>query len=283
MTKNRGPIIVGYDGTPDAELALLWAITTATRAGADLRVVVASRASDRLRPLESDREGVVARTVAAAARDLLETSPEVPAHVVVERDWALPALLQAGADARLVVVGSGGHSRLGSRWLGSVSHHLASLSPCPVAVIRPAHDPVASKIVVGVDGSVASTRALQYAAERARLTGESVLAVHAYPEPTFRAGGAIGALAQDFDSDAAQRAEAFVADMTAPFVVDYPEVTLDGIAVPGHASEVLIRLSGDASLVVIGSRGRTPLQELLLGSVAQETLHGSSCSVIVVR
>ena len=52
---------------------------------------------------------------------------------------------------------------------------------------------------------------------------------------------------------------------------------------PANRTRVLVRLSDDASLVVVGSRGRTPVQELLLGSVSQETLHRAACPVVVVR
>jgi len=60
-------------------------------------------------------------------------------------------------------------------------------------------------------------------------------------------------------------------------------VRLRSTAVVGTAGRVLARLSDDASLVVVGSRGRTEWKELLLGSVSQEVLHRAECPVVVVR
>jgi nucleotide-binding universal stress UspA family protein len=50
----------------------------------------------------------------------------------------------------------------------------------------------------------------------------------------------------------------------------------------GRPATELVRLSGEADLVVVGSRGRTGLRRLLLGSVSSEVLHTAHCPVAVV-
>ena len=277
------PIVVGYDGSPDSEHALTWATSTAARTGSALRVVVAAAPVDLLPdPLREHEEAFAAR-VAAAAREVVDAVADVDASVVVEHGWALPVLMTAASRAGTLVVGSRGHNRFENHWLGSVSHHLAGHADCAVAVVRPAHSPDAREILVGVDGSASSNRALEYAAARAELTGESVLAVHAYPTLDIGGGGGIGALALDLDTSAVDEAERLAAELVAGVAVDHPDVDLRSTAVMGRAARVLVRLSGDASLVAVGSRGRTPVQELLLGSVSQETLHRAACPVVVVR
>lgn len=267
------PIIVGYDGSPDAELALAWGVRTAGLTGADLRVVVAAP------------DGRHHEEVASTDRTAAQARDGVPSTgaVLVEEGEPLPVLMKAAAEAGLVVVGSRGHNRLESQWLGSVSQHLAGHAPCPVAVVRPTGNPRAHQILVGLDGSEPSARALEFAAARARLTGETLVAVHAYQLPTFTEGGRIGALATDIDTTRIDTAEQTAAELVAGMTAAHPDVEVRSTAVVGRAGRVLSRLSDDASLVVVGSRGRTAVEELVLGSVSQETLYRAECPVVVVR
>jgi nucleotide-binding universal stress UspA family protein len=276
------PIVVGYDGSRDAGHALAWALGTAALTQAPLEVVVAAMPTEHLPAALAEHEVAFALRTSVAARDRVEQTPEVDATVVVEHGWALPVLMHAAEDADLLVVGSRGHNRLEKHWLGSVSQHLAGHARCPVAVVRPPRKLGAEEILVGVDGSPSSVRALEYAVSRAELTGESVLAVHAFPSLSHGAGG-IGALAIDIDTTEVDEAERLAAELVAGAAVDHPDVAIRSTASMGRAAKVLARLSEDASLVVVGSRGRTPVQELLLGSVSQETLHRAVCPVVVVR
>ncbi|MGO4257410.1 universal stress protein [Marmoricola sp. RAF53] len=287
MTTISDPIVVGYDGSPDAGDALLWALDTAASTGHPVRVVIASTADERLPRRIVEHEQQLAHSAAVAARDLVRSRTGVPSVVIVERGWPLAVLAREGLEAAMVVVGSRGYGRLEGYWLGSVSQHLAAQAECPVAVVRAADDRRSEHILVGVDGSDASRRALAYAAERAERTGEAVLAVHAYQYPGLSCGGAlggaIGALPTDLDTEVADAAQRLAAELVAGVVVDHPDVVLRSTAVAGHPGRVLARLSEDASLVVVGSRGRTPVQEILLGSVSQETLRRACCPVLVVR
>lgn len=280
MTNTR--IVVGFDGSRDAVHALSWALGTAALTKAPLEVVVAAMPTEHLPTALAEHEEDFALRTSRAAKDKVAERPEVDATVVVERGWALPVLMQAAEDAALLVVGSRGHNRFETQWLGSVSQHLAGHARGPVAVVRPPQKLGAEEILVGVDGSPPSVRALEYAVARAELTGESVLAVHAFPSLSY-GGGGIGALATDIDTTEVDEAERLAAELVAGVAVDHPDVAIRSTASMGRAARVLARLSEDASLVVVGSRGRTPVQELLLGSVSQETLHRAVCPVVVVR
>lgn len=284
MSTDKHPVVIAYDGSPDADLALQWGLRTAELTHRDVRVVVVSLAADtqpvQLRDFEEHR----VHSAAAAARDAVKTAGEVEAEVVVEHGWPVPTLLQVAADADLLVAGSRGYNAFEARWLGSVSQHLAGHARCPVAVVRRAHNPRSQRIVVGVDGSSASEDALRYAADRAALTGESVLAVHAYQLPMFSGTPTgLAVLPIDVDTEIVDDAERLAAELVAGIAEDYPDVGVRSTAVIGRAGRVLARLSDDASLVVVGARGRTPWQEVLLGSVSQEVLHRAECPVVVVR
>ncbi len=282
MTPQKRPILVGYDGSADADLALQWALRTAEQSELPLRVVVAGADGQGMPAAVRAHETSVAHETAARARELVSGAAGLEADVRVEHGWPLPVLMHQAEDAEMVVLGSRGHHRLDGSWIGSVSQHLVGRAPCPVVVVRPAHNPVARQIVVGVDGSASSVRALRFAAQRAVLTGEQVLAVNAFHQPAFVLHGAIGVLPDHPDLSVADDAERLAAEVVAEVTADFPGVSIRGTSAAGRAARVLARLSDDASAVVVGSRGRTPVQALVLGSVAHETLHRAACPVVVV-
>ena len=137
----------------------------------------------------------------------------------------------------------------------------------------------AGVVAVGVDGSASSAAAVRWAAQQARATGASLLAITSWHYPN--AYGAEGALDGDWrpDQDAAQiqaHALAAAADV------------LDGIAVEtlvpeGQAASVLVEASKKADLLVVGSRGHGQFTGVLLGSVSEYCAAHSECPVVVVH
>lgn len=275
-------IVAAYDGSPDAEVGLAWAVKAAELSRSSLKVVVAADPPGRLPTSFREQARRWTHAVTSAARSAVGEA-DVHCEVLLEYGEALPVLLRAAEGADLLVVGSRGHSLWDAPWVGSVSHHLVGRTRCPVAVVRRPHNPASRRIVVGVDGSPASVRALGAAAQRASLTGEDVLAVHAYQHFSLAAGGRIGAQSTDIGTEVEDAAERLAAELVAGIAIDYPDVALRSVAVLGRAARVLANLADDASLVVVGSRGRTPVQELVLGSVSAEVLHKAECPILVVR
>lgn len=282
MTENRVPIVVGFDGSDDSTRALHWAVDLAELGGRALRVAIVAPDPDQVAPLMREYTADFAASAAAAARDIIRHSRLADASVTVLYGWVLEALHAQAKEASLMVVGSRGHGVLENHWLGSVSHHLAGHVPCDVAVVRPAHNPGSRQIVVGVDGSPSSSRALAFACEHARLTGRRVLAVYAYRSAMENSLG-LGVLPENIDTAQAEEAEHAAAEYVASALALFPDVELRSTAVIGRAARVLSRLSDDAALVVVGSRGHNTFTEILLGSVAQETLRRAECPVVVVR
>lgn len=282
MTTTQQTILVGFDGSEDATSALDWALASAGHLAARVEVVVVLAESSHISPPLREYEAGIAERSAALAAELIARKPGIEATVAVERGWPVPVLLDRARKDSLVVVGSRGHGLVESHWLGSVSQHLAGHAPCSVAVIRPAHNSRATTILVGIDGSEASERALRFACERARLTGENILAVHAYQYGPLSSPG-LAILPEDIDTAVEDAAQTVTDEFVACVAPDFPDVQVRGVAVVGRAARVLARLSDDASLVVVGSRGRSALAEIVLGSVAQGTLARAECPVVVVR
>ncbi|RMH74634.1 MAG: universal stress protein [Actinomyces sp.] len=137
-------------------------------------------------------------------------------------------------------------------------------------------------IVVGVDGSDGSLAALRHALEEARLRGGArIRAVMAWTYPPFALApaplGAGVAPVEAMDEAAMAALEDAIAA-----VGDPDDLHIERIVEMGRAAPVLVELSKDADLVVVGSRGHGGLSGALLGSVSQRVAGAAHCPVLVV-
>ncbi|SCG17130.1 Nucleotide-binding universal stress protein, UspA family [Micromonospora echinofusca] len=135
-----GPVLVGVDGSESAELAVGYAADEATRRGDGL-VLVHVQPPDGDGPADGGP-----RTPDAESAELLATAEAAvrgshPGLAVEARVLRAPkaeqALVEASADAALVVVGSRGRGGFAGLLLGSVSQALVQHARCPVLVARP--------------------------------------------------------------------------------------------------------------------------------------------------
>ena len=162
--------------------------------------------------------------------------------------------------------------------LGSVAERVARLAPCPVLTVHaevPAPRPL-RKLLVPTDFSPHAGRALQLARELVEPGGELVLA-HAIP-PVMAPGEPEMPL-PDPRSEAWARAE---------FAKLAPQLGgSDGSARPAlrRARHRRARGRGRAPgrSIAMGTRGRTGLAHVLLGSVAERVIRRASLPVITAR
>jgi nucleotide-binding universal stress UspA family protein len=134
------------------------------------------------------------------------------------------------------------------------------------------------RIVVGVDGSPASRRALRWALDQAALTGGVVNAVLAWQLPPTDAWFTLADLAERL----AEQAEGTLAGAVAAEVGDRP-VTVETLVVEEHPVAALLRAAKGADLLVVGSRGHGAFTGALLGSVSHYCTQHADCPVVVVR
>jgi nucleotide-binding universal stress UspA family protein len=136
-------------------------------------------------------------------------------------------------------------------------------------------------IVVGIDGSETSRHALTWAATEARLRRARLRVVHAWFEPFV--DGYFAAPAQ-FERDVIEEAAHECLDKAVASIPSgSPELLVDPLLVHGRAEAVLVHQAENCDLIVVGSRGRGGLKELVLGSVSHSVVHNAACPVIVVR
>jgi nucleotide-binding universal stress UspA family protein len=280
------PILLAYDGSPDAERALDWAADESRRTGVPLRVMTVEDVQD-VPLVTSTRHGVpvvVESTVPEVldhARTELAKAGVVTAATFEHRVGSVVSeILEAASASSVVVLGSRGHGLASEMLLGSVSQHVARHASSPVVVVRRPHELGARRIVVGMDGSPGSRSALELACRRAERTGETVVAVHGWHvhAPSTDVWSAVPrSLAEE---DERRR---LLSESVAGVRQDHPDIELELEAVGVAPATALVDASENASLVVVGARGRSFVGGLLLGSVSQSVLRHAQCPVAVVR
>ncbi|MCL6669961.1 universal stress protein [Streptomyces panaciradicis] len=283
------PLVVGADGSEPSLRAVDWAADEAALRGVPLRVVYASLweryeghalAEDLGKPSEEVMaEDIVGGAVARARtrhpdlRVTGEVLPEEPEY----------ALVREGRNASALVVGTRGRSGIAEMLLGSVSLTVAAHADCPVIVLRGSHDNRAQpathgRVLVGVGEEPKDLAAVRFAFDEARRRGASVEAVRAWRCPAHETTDhplMAGEPARLHEGRAAEALEEALRD--APEDIEVRRRTVEG-----HARRVLVDLSRDADLLVVGARRREGHLGLQLGRVAHAALHHSACPVAVV-
>lgn len=136
-------------------------------------------------------------------------------------------------------------------------------------------------IVVGVDGSPGSLRAIEWALSEAKLRGETVRAVYTWHYPAVYGAEPTYAVIDPMTLEGDARAELDRA-LTAACPDPNVRATIERVVLQGSAANVLIDESKTADLVVVGARGHGGFLGLLLGSVSNQVVHHGHCPIVVV-
>jgi nucleotide-binding universal stress UspA family protein len=139
-------------------------------------------------------------------------------------------------------------------------------------------------IVVGVDGSGASQQALEWAVKHAAQDHVplTVLAVHEVAE-SWWTGASVSYPQDRADEERARQAVQEELNKVLGKLGDDKPESVTVRVVSGQAASVLIEASGNADLVVVGSRGAGGFPHLRLGSVTTKVVSHAECPVVVVR
>ena len=284
-------IVVGYDGSEHASIAVDWAAAEAASRGTLLTIVAATTV-----PIEGMRFGGsllspeaidawlerLQQAAQTRAEEIRSTQPGLDVAVKVALGTPASVLIDASAHADMIVVGSRGMGGFRGLLVGSVGVQVAGNSSCPAVVIRKAPDPTASTVVVGVDGSELSLAALDFAFGMADRHDWSVRAVHAWEIPAYDVL-AVPAGPPPIDPEGLQSGELIaVSESLAGLREQHPGVTVEERVVKGQSVHAILDASTDAALIVLGTRGRGEFLGAVLGSVSQGVLHRAKAPVAVV-
>jgi nucleotide-binding universal stress UspA family protein len=135
------------------------------------------------------------------------------------------------------------------------------------------------RVVVGVDGSEGSRRALTWAVHEAASRGGTVQAMIAW------SWGGID-MPQHAATHPDQERE-HARQILAREIEEVPEAARSGVSiasevVEGRAADVLTAAARDAALLVLGSHGHSRVRQAVLGSVSEECVRKATCAVVVL-
>jgi nucleotide-binding universal stress UspA family protein len=141
---------------------------------------------------------------------------------------------------------------------------------------------VTGRILVGVDGSEGSLRALRWAAEEAALRGAVVVAAAVWQSPYDYLLGSAGYYVPVDEGELVKAARDTLAKAIATVAAEHPDVRIEPLVVEGDPAETLCEQADNADLLVVGSRGHGAFGELLLGSVSSKCAHHCRRPVLII-
>jgi nucleotide-binding universal stress UspA family protein len=262
-------ILVGLDGTPRGEDAVAFATVLARMVGTGLLLAYVYRPEERLAD---------AHALLDPRRDAITG---VTAEVTAYCDASPSRGLARIADARradIIVVGSSHRAGIGLMLPGSTGERLLHDSARAVAIVprcwRPPHTGPLLRIGCGYDRSSHSQAALATATGLARIAGGELDVIHAFWSSAL--AGPVGiAVLTDLES----RARTDVADAVRALPVD---VAAHQTAIVDDPVRALVTSSREHDVLVLGSRGKGPLNATVTGSVSTHVIREAACPVLVV-
>jgi nucleotide-binding universal stress UspA family protein len=163
-------------------------------------------------------------------------------------------------------MGRHGYTGLARLLMGSVTARVIGHSPCHVLVVPQGVPLRFERLLIASDGSLFSEAAWDEALALARAMGSALIGV------------AVATSDRDIPTatEAVRHLEAVAAAQG---------ITLDTLIPMGRPEEGIVKAADfkKASLIIVGSHGRTGLKRLLMGSVAERVIGLASCPVLVVK
>lgn len=279
-------ILVATDGSKYGKWALEWVARLPLAEPPTIKVVHivdlrALRAPFMLQPVVAGTErylkAEVAKFLGQAKRAKEEAttllkSLRLKGRVVTERGPVAATIVNAAKRGiRLLAVGSRGLDALDRFMLGSVSTQVIHHAPCSVLLVREAPRTL-RRIVLAIDGSTASKRALQFLLRTMRPTSQEpalVAVTHAMPflnYPELRRAG-----------------QAMVEECSATLL--QAGYRVEQVPTIGNPADEILKVADthEADLIVTGAKGLGAVGRFLLGSVSTRVAQHASCSALVVR
>jgi len=284
-----GNIVVGVDGSPSSEHAVMWAAEEAQLQHRGLTLVhvqqqvsaneLAWLAKAGISPgqvnAENERksEGILERARSLTA----DLHPGVPIESVLGYGDARQQLLEM-STAAMVVVGTRGHGPVTRLLLGSVSGALVRHAQVPVVVVRPG--PQSGRgILIAADGSEESLHLVEHAYREASLHQLPLTVVHCLWDglmPQIR----WETLSDDDPAGAEARLR--IAESVAGMGEKFPDVSMSVKVTRGAIDACLVDLSAQYDLLVIGRPERPLLLRLTLSSLTTPVAENAHSPVLVV-
>lgn len=302
-TRPIASIVVGTDFTACSAVALgqairiaAWSPPPAEGAAAKVHVVHVIDTTVVIEiesALSAMQQGIREGLTRDAERAWVEFAKSIPGAgglpIEVPINNRIVGILKCAREnkADLLVVGAFG-DRAPDVGFGTVATACVRKSMADVLLVRDTHKGPFKTIVAGVDFSENSAKALARAALFAARDGAELHMLHVFAAPWrrlhYRAPEPMAPphLQKQYRDGLERR----LAGFARPITDTYPGLRLRTVCYDynGHRSGIVeYAKSVAADLVVLGTRGRTNLRDLLLGSTAEKALGESPCSILAVK
>lgn len=296
--RSKSPLLVGVDFTPSCRSALRTAIRLGGESGSPVyavHVIDSLVLQDLREALPDGAAGLDAKLVEDAGTAWSDFVAEMPEAAKVRFEATIGHRVEGflaavrALDPRVVVLGAFG-TRAPSVGAGTMATAAVRKSPRDVLLVRDTAAGAFKRIVVGVDFSHTSLRALRVAMRLARDEGATLHALHIFNGPWhtlhYRAPTpeADPRFQKQYRDALERRLRAEVDGARTEIGTGAPDaecVVVDEQSVRSTLMDQAALLGAD--LIVIGTRGRTNFRDLLLGSTAEKLLSELGCSVLAVK
>jgi len=302
-------ILVPLDGSTFGEHALPLAASVARAAGATLHVVHIHKTLEATyaelqifdSTLDQDLRKHENLYLADIKRRLERT---LPGKVqTFNKEGGVAETLKKHAaefDADLIVMTTHARGMLGRFWLGSVADEMIRESPTPMLMVHPGgqrpdfdHDVLPRNILLPLDGTKVAERILQPASELAKLSGGtlSLLRIMSPLTTSMPATGAFGNPAglmlaerlQDVNDQLRNEAVAYLKGIADRLRAEGFTVTTEVAAEEQPGVGILNHAKPPVEMIAIKTHGRRGLSRLVMGSVADKVIRGTTLPVLVQR
>jgi universal stress protein E len=295
------PIVVGIDFTPCSRTALEQAVRIGTFTASPVHPVhvidtlVVIDFQEAVPSLAKDiQDNLIADARKAWDQYAADLNLPAPLTLEVAVNNRVEGVLRKAESlaASLLVLGAYG-DREPDLGIGTVATGCVRRSRADVLLVRSSHAGHFRRVVACVDFSPTSIQALEKAAALAQAEGAELRVLHAFAAPWHRlhyrspTPEALPQFQKQYRDALERRLQSVateVAARCAPKGGSAIKPVCELIDDNGHRSAIVeyaARTSAD--LVVLGTRGRTNLRDVFLGSTAEKTLMESKCSILAVK
>lgn len=282
-------ILVPYDLSEPSKRALDWAVQIGLTDHTELTVVHVISQDARLTAygLVPNRDEMVEHIRKEIDKDIRHFSSQkgsALASVDIRIEWGdpVPCILESVEEIapNLIVLGTHGHTGLKHILLGSVAEKIIRHAKAPVLVARESSQWPPQKILLPVDNLEYMEDSLLMASHWMQFGTPKVELLHvvSFPDMVFYTPY----FPKDTHADTLRKMEKDALDWLKELSAKHPSLAADVKVVTGPEVEEICRRSKemDSDLIILPTHGREGLSHFFLGSITEQIIRYSSCSVL---
>jgi nucleotide-binding universal stress UspA family protein len=258
------------------------------------RTKEATAKASRIKEKYEQRLGLETDAIVRAAIDMLR-GEQIEACALSEVGAPADVIVRLAESHDLTVIGAKGHAEQTRLGLGPVASRVLELSQRPVLIGRELSADKGLRILVGVDGSDASHRALDTTTAFFELSGSEITLIHIMETPWIHLGledewlsypednSDEGDPALQLESEMRHEAERLI--LEARKRLSRYDVSVETIIGEGNPGTEIVGEAekDDYDLIVIGATGLSDVKHNVLGKVSTKVAWAAPCSVLVVK